>query len=99
MERRRIDLVSAAVTNQPIAWLALKKGTPIVGADGEEVGKVTAVIADEQKDIFSGVTTRHGFLDKEHFVPASMIDNLTDDAVHLNVPAATAREAIEHYEG
>jgi uncharacterized protein YrrD len=96
----RLDLVSAAMSdNQPIAWLALEKGTPVVASDGEELGKVSEVVADEQKDIFSGVTIRQGLLGDDKFIPASMIETLTEGAVHLNVPAEDARESMEHYEG
>ena len=71
-------LVSAVMTDQrqPISWLALEKGTPVVAADGEEVGKVREVIADEQKDIFSGVTVDTGLLSEPRFVPAEMIDEM-----------------------
>ena len=74
----------------PIAWLALDEGTPIVGSDGEQVGKVDAVIADRQKDIFSGITFRPGLLGTSLFVPADKVDRLTDDAVHLTISAADA---------
>jgi hypothetical protein len=80
----------------PIAWLALDEGTPILASDGEEVGRVTTVVADEQKDIFSGVAFRPGLLDGQRFVPAAAIDRLTEGAVHLNITAAQAAE-LEPY--
>ena len=83
-------------SDTPIAWLALDEGTPILASDGEEVGRVTTVVADEQKDIFSGVTFRPGLLDGERFVPASAIERLTEGAVHLNITATQAAE-LEPY--
>ena len=83
-------------SDAPIAWLALDEGTPIVASDGEEVGKVATVVADEQKDIFSGVTFKPGFLDGERFVPASAIDRLTESAVHLNI-SSEQTEDLEPY--
>jgi uncharacterized protein YrrD len=80
----------------PIAWLALEEGTPVVASDGTEVGRVTSVVADEQKDIFSGVAFRHGLLDGQRFVPASAIERLTTAAVHLSIPAAET-EGLEAY--
>ena len=80
----------------PIAWLALEEGTPIVAADGEQVGKVDAVIADRQKDIFSGITFRPGLLGTPVFVPADKIDRLTDGAVHLSITATDAA-SLEPY--
>ena len=84
------------MSETPIAWLALDEGTPILASDGEEVGRVTTVVADEQKDIFSGVAFRPGLLDGQRFVPASAIDRLTDEAVHLNITAAETAE-LEPY--
>ena len=83
-----------AVTDneQPIAWLALRKGTPVVDAGGAEIGKLSDVIADEQKDIFSGIRWRHGILGSEHYVPAALIGELTDQAVHLTVSGEEAQQ-------
>lgn len=80
----------------PIAWLALDEGTPILASDGEEVGRVATIVADEQKDIFSGVTFKPGLLDGQRFVPADAIDRLTQAAVHLNITAAQAAD-LEPY--
>ena len=81
---------------KPIAWLALEEGTPILASDGAEIGKVASVVADEQKDIFSGLTFRPGLLDGQKFIPADSIDRLTDSAVHLKISEADA-EALEPY--
>lgn len=83
-------------SDTPIAWLALEEGTPIVASDGEEIGRVVTVVADEQKDIFSGVTFKPGLLDGERFVPADAIDRLTAAAVHLNIPASET-EGLDPY--
>lgn len=74
----------------PIAWLALKRGTPIYTSDGQEVGHVSSVVADEQKDIFSGLAFRDHLLGRERFAPAAVIENLTTKGVHLSIdkPAA-----------
>jgi uncharacterized protein YrrD len=80
----------------PIAWLALEEGTPILASDGAEIGRVTTVVADEQKDIFSGVTFRPGLLDGQKFVPADSIDRLTASAVHLRISEAEA-DGLDDY--
>jgi uncharacterized protein YrrD len=82
---------------KPISWLALEKGTPVVAAGGEEVGKVREVIADEQKDIFSGVTIDTGVLSEPRFVPAEVIEEMTDDVVKLVITEEHA-EKLEPYE-
>jgi uncharacterized protein YrrD len=82
--------------DRPIAWLALEEGTPILSSDGEQVGKVAEVIADRQKDIFSGVTFKPGFLESMLFVPADRIEGLTASEVKLTISAAEAGQLEEY---
>lgn len=82
----------------PIAWLALEEGTPIYAREGAAIGKVADVIADREKDIFSGITFRPGLLDTPLFVPASKIDEITTEAVRLSLSSGEAGE-LRPYEG
>jgi uncharacterized protein YrrD len=86
------------MTGQPIAWMALASGTPIVTADGTELGRVDEVIADRQKDIFSGITFSDGVLSGDRFVPAASIESITTDEVRLSVSSEEAEQKIEPYE-
>jgi hypothetical protein len=61
-----LSICAVTDTERPIAWLALEKGTPVLDADGAEIGKVLEVVGDEQKDIFSGIRWRHGLLGDQH---------------------------------
>jgi uncharacterized protein YrrD len=81
----------------PIAWLALEPGTPILASDDEEVGKVDEVIADREKDIFSGITFRSGVLEKATFIPAEHVARLTEGAVHLTLSTPDV-ENLDPYE-
>lgn len=81
----------------PIAWLALEPGTPIYSVDGEQIGKVDEVIADRQKDIFSGVTFSSGLLSATLFVPADRIDSLNTDGVRTSLDVAEV-DSLEPYE-
>ncbi len=80
-----------------IAWSALETGTPIVASDGREIGRVTSVVADEEKDIFSGVAFRHGMLDTQRFLPADLINEMTPERVTVRV-ASTDVEDLETFE-
>jgi uncharacterized protein YrrD len=80
-----------------IAWPALKEGTTIRSADGDELGKVIDVVADLQKDIFSGITFRSSLLESRVFVPAEKIEQLTSEEVTLTITAAEAAE-LEPFE-
>lgn len=82
----------------PIAWAALESGTPVYARDGDELGKVHDVIADREKDIFSGVTLRSGLFDHPVFVPATTIEELTHTSVTLNISSSEA-DQLKPYEG
>ena len=86
------------MADQPISWMTLDAGIRIAASDGVEVGRVHEVIADRQKDIFSGITFRDGVLGGVRFVPAALIDRITEDEVVLTVAGADAEEKIEPYE-
>jgi hypothetical protein len=86
------------MTGDQISYMALPKGARIVGSDGEELGRVSEVISDDQKDIFSGLTFRHGALGRDHFIAADLIDTMTTEEVTLTVTSDVAMEKIEPYE-
>ncbi len=71
----------------PVSWMTLEVGTQVLASDGEEVGKITDVVADVQKDIFSGISFRSGLLAEERFAPADIVGELTRDSVHLTIPS------------
>ena len=87
------------MSDQPISWMTLASGTRIATSDGTEVGRVHEVIADRQKDIFSGITFRDGLLSGDRFVPAELIGLITADEVQLTVGTDEAQEKIQPYEG
>lgn len=100
MGAARIRLVSAVMTddNAPVSWMTLETGTTVFASDHKEVGQVGQVVADRQKDIFSGVTLSGGLFGTERFVPADLIADMDADGVHLTV-AEDQLESLEPYEG
>jgi hypothetical protein len=80
-----------------IAWTAVGRGHPVHASDGEQVGKVARVVADEQKDIFSGITFRSHRFETERFAPADIIEGITGASVQLKIPSPEA-ESLEAYE-
>jgi sporulation protein YlmC with PRC-barrel domain len=97
-KERRIVLVSAAMSERPIAWTILQRGHDIVASDGTKVGTVKEVVADLDKDIFSGITYSPGLTQPDLFVPAESIAEITDQEVLLTVDREGAA-ALEPYEG
>jgi hypothetical protein len=73
----------------PASYLTLSPGTDVVSGDGETVGKVEHVLADEQTGIFDGlvidVRLGPGGL---RFVDAPQVDEIYERAVVLSVTAA-----------
>ena len=43
------------MAGDPVSWLLVEPGWPVVDAKGERVGKVDEVLGDEQTDIFHGL--------------------------------------------
>ena len=87
------------MADEQISWMTLDKGVSIVTSDGTELGKVDEVVADRQKDIFSGLTFSGGIFSDDRFVPADLIDQMTTEQVTLTISAAEAEEKIQAYSG
>jgi len=78
--------------------MTLAKGVAVFAADDKQIGVVGEVVADRQKDIFSGVTLSGGLFGTERFVPAELIVEMRADGVHLTIGEDQV-EALEPYEG
>ena len=74
---------------EPASYLTLDEDCLVISSDGEEVGKVQHVLADEEEDVFDGIV-----IDTElgpgglHFVDAPQVKECRERAVMLSVPAA-----------
>ncbi len=74
---------------EPTSYLALKEGCDVVSSDGEKVGTVQHVLADEEEDVFDGIVidTKLG-PGGLHFVDAPQVTECHERAVLLSVPKA-----------
>jgi hypothetical protein len=71
---------------KPVAYLALKEGTPVYGRDGERLGVVEHVLADEPVDIFHGLIVHTSPLPGRHlFADADQIAEMRERGVVLSV--------------
>ncbi len=61
-------------------------------SSGGEIGKVGRVVADQQQDIFSGITVTSGIFSTERFAPADLVGRITESSVELNVGADEAEQ-------
>ena len=76
-----------------MAYAALSKGTPVYSSDGEEIGKVAHVLADEGEDVFDGIVLGEHVFGAEHrFADADEIDGIYEHGVVLKLDRAAAAE-------
>lgn len=75
---------------QPSSYLALEAGAPVYACDGEEVGKVEQVLADEGEDIFDGLVVDGP--GGARYVAGEQIEEIFEHGVLLKLDAAAAGE-------
>jgi hypothetical protein len=74
---------------EPTSYMAVKEGCDVVSSDGEKVGTVQHVLADEEEDVFDGIV-----IDTQlgpggmHFVDAPQVSECFERAVQLRIPAS-----------
>jgi uncharacterized protein YrrD len=78
----------------PVSYLALEEGTAVLTADGEEVGQVAHVLADEESDIFDGIVISHG-LGRHTFADAEQVRDIHERGVVLTLTEAEAEALPE----
>jgi len=78
----------------PISYLVLEKGTPVISPGGDEIGTVEHVLADESSDVFDGVIVdvRGG----HRFADASQVDTIHEHGVVLTVGPEALPEPSEN---
>jgi hypothetical protein len=79
---------------RPVSYVALAEGTPVFGADGDEVGHVAHVLADEEQDIFDGIVIAHG-IGHHSFADAEQVAAIHEHGVTLTITAAEAEALPE----
>ena len=75
---------------ETLSWRAIRPGHRIVGRDGDELGTVHRVLADEGADIFHGVSLRRGLFAPEVEITADRIERISEESVQTNLGADEA---------
>ena len=65
------------MSRDPVSWFLVEPGWKVVDAQGKKVGKVEAVLGDEEVDIF------HGLLVDGRKILAERIGEITEGEVRL----------------
>ncbi len=79
-----------------IGYKVLKKGTPVVTADGVEIGTVAKVLDNAREHIFDGIVVRTK--ERRVFVDAPEVDRIYERRVDLTIDAAAAAD-LPPYKG
>jgi uncharacterized protein YrrD len=77
----------------PGSYLTLEQGMAVVSSDGEDLGRVEEIIADEGSDVFDGLVARMGTLRRDRrFVQADHVEEIYERGVVLKLDAVAARD-------
>lgn len=81
----------------PVAWIVIDRGWEVLSSDGQKVGTVDEVLADEEADIFDGLAVTPGLLKKAKYVPAERVGEIVEGRVTLELTKAEF-DALDEYE-
>jgi Uncharacterized protein conserved in bacteria (DUF2171) len=76
---------------EPVSWFLIEEGWPVVDASGAQVAEVSAVIGDEDMDIFDGLHVTTG--GTERYVPADAVGPIEDGRVTIQAQLDALEEA------
>jgi hypothetical protein len=83
--------------DDPVAWNYVEADTLVVGPDGEELGRVAAMLGTETEGIFHGVAVTPYGDGRKRMVPADAVTSLTTSRVQIAYDA-DALDAADAYE-
>jgi hypothetical protein len=82
--------------DDPVAWSYVEADTLVVGPDGEELGRVAAMLGTETEGIFHGVAVTPYDDGTTRVVPADAVTRLTTAKVEIGWSAEQLAAADEH---
>ena len=80
----------------PISYMVLRPRTEVFSSDGQSVGHVVHVLADEREDVFDGIVIARGTVPRRHvFADADDVDRIFERGVLLKLDARAAERLPE----
>jgi uncharacterized protein YrrD len=73
----------------PVSYLVLAEGVPVMSSDGQQIGTVEHVLAVPEADVFDGVIVDTG--NGHRFADAPEVDRLYERGVVLSLDAQAAQ--------
>ena len=83
--------------DDPVAWSYVEAETLVVGANGEELGRVAAMLGTETEDIFHGIAVTPYRDGTTRVVPADDVTRLTSSKVEIAYDAEQLAAAEEYH--
>ena len=83
--------------DDPVAWSYVEADTLVVGADGEELGRVAAMLGTETEGIFHGIAVTPYRDGTTRVVPADDVTRLTSSKVEIAYDADRLAAAEEYH--
>lgn len=83
--------------DDPVAWGYVEADTIVLGAGGEELGRVDAMLGTETEGIFHGVAVKPYRGGPVRVVPADAVTGLTPSQVTIALDADGLEAAEEHH--
>lgn len=82
--------------DDPVAWSYVEADTLVVGPNGEELGRVDAMLGTETEGIFHGIAVTPYDDGTTRVVPADAVTRLTSSKVEIAYDADQLKAAEEH---
>ena len=84
-------------TNIPEGTVPLEEGAKVVSSDGDRVGKVERVYAEEEEQRVTHLLISHGLLSKERkLIPSMWVKHVLGDEVRLSISRNFVEQLPEH---
>lgn len=83
--------------DDPVAWSYVESETLVVGRDGEELGRVEAMLGTETEGIFHGVAVTPYADGTTRVVPADAVIRITTSKIEIAYDADELSAAEEHH--
>jgi uncharacterized protein YrrD len=81
----------------PVSWFLIEPGWKVADAQGKDIGRVEEVVGDTGADIFNGLSISTGLLKGARYVPAELVESITEDRVQLRV-ARNQLDSLQEYD-
>ncbi len=78
--------------------MAILAKTPVAAADGTHIGTLDFVLADEQDDIFHGITIQTHLWDKPKVIDQQHIVHITERVITTDLAASDVTSLADYHE-